>query len=327
MTDSNKNIPPYLNIANAIMKQIDSGEYKAGSRLPGAVRLAKMFNSSPVTANKALEYLEKNNVVQRNSRQGTFVQSRVKELKRILLPTSPHWYTESPQLISYLSGVIEEAAIQGIDIRLEPYSSENLETASSILDLDCQAILQIGEAGKTFPYNPLKKAGLPWVIVGVSDEMEFHTVSENRFKATYDLVMKMRADKLERIGMIANLRFKNHRACRDGYLEAMQDTGLNASLIRDSSPSTLEQSMLELINMEKIDALIIAGSMSVKCIAVLWRLGIKIPVGCFSESSISEMLRGETYYAELNHREAGKQAIDVLKRLVTGESIPKKQFI
>ena len=70
---SNEFIPYYYQIANLLRGKIESGELFAGMKLPKELDLSKHFGVSRVTLRQALAILEKEGLVTRERRKGTFV--------------------------------------------------------------------------------------------------------------------------------------------------------------------------------------------------------------------------------------------------------------
>ena len=70
---SNEFIPYYYQIANLLRGKIESGELFAGMKLPKELDLSKHFGVSRVTLRQALAMLEKEGLVTRERRKGTFV--------------------------------------------------------------------------------------------------------------------------------------------------------------------------------------------------------------------------------------------------------------
>ncbi len=68
--------PLQQQIADHLAQQIISGELPDKSRLPSTVELAKLYNVTPVTIHKSLQHLVKRQLIERRSRQGTFVRSQ-----------------------------------------------------------------------------------------------------------------------------------------------------------------------------------------------------------------------------------------------------------
>ena len=70
---SNEFIPYYYQIANLLRGKIESGELFAGMKLPKELDLSKHFGVSRVTLRQALAILEKEGLLTRERRKGTFV--------------------------------------------------------------------------------------------------------------------------------------------------------------------------------------------------------------------------------------------------------------
>lgn len=70
---SNEFIPYYYQIANHLRGKIESGELFAGMKLPKELDLSKHFGVSRVTLRQALAILEKEGLLTRERRKGTFV--------------------------------------------------------------------------------------------------------------------------------------------------------------------------------------------------------------------------------------------------------------
>lgn len=315
-------IPCYKAVADDLKRKIAAGEYQDGERLPGAIRLSKLYHVSSVTANKALETLEAAGHVARDARRGTFAQRHGHwVLNSVLIPVDKKWRDEAPQLLSYLAGIVEEAAGRNIQVRMEPLDSPRLDTAETIGKLGCQAILQLGKADAGFPYQASRRSDLPWLVVGVSEKMEQPVISEDREQAAFDLISAMRGAKLKRIGFIGDLSRPNHRVCRDGYLRATREEGTGSVLVRDADVASLDAALDELLTLGMIDGLMVCGSLLLKALNVLRLAKATLPIGGFAENVAMTALRGEIYLAELDHYETGREAVVRLARAVR-ENLP-----
>jgi len=68
-----KHIPRYAQIASYLRREIQQQVYAPGQSLPSQRSLAKRFNTSYVTAGKAIDLLVNEGLLRRRPRQGTFV--------------------------------------------------------------------------------------------------------------------------------------------------------------------------------------------------------------------------------------------------------------
>jgi GntR family transcriptional regulator len=68
--------PKYVIIQNYIIDKIEKGEYSIGDKIPSENELAKMFNVSRITSNKAVSDLEVMGIVERIRGKGTYIKSK-----------------------------------------------------------------------------------------------------------------------------------------------------------------------------------------------------------------------------------------------------------
>ena len=110
---SNEFIPYYYQIANLLRGKIESGELFAGMKLPKELDLSKHFGVSRVTLRQALAILEKEGLVTRERRKGTFVNRGGVKSKMI-----------------QLTGAVWEEEAGGVDIQV--ISIEDLDASSRL---------------------------------------------------------------------------------------------------------------------------------------------------------------------------------------------------
>lgn len=70
-------LPRYKEIQNYILEGISSGLFSGGSQIPTELALAKQFNVSRMTVNKAITELSQQKILERTARRGTFVIEKV----------------------------------------------------------------------------------------------------------------------------------------------------------------------------------------------------------------------------------------------------------
>lgn len=71
--------PLWLQIRHALSDRINSGAWAAGTRIPTELELAEHFDTSRMTANKAIQSLVHDGVLERRRRTGTIVARRAQE--------------------------------------------------------------------------------------------------------------------------------------------------------------------------------------------------------------------------------------------------------
>ena len=67
-------MPRHRAIYEALLEEIESGQYKPGERLPSEAALCERFDSSRITVAKALQTLQRDQLVTRRPGSGTYVQ-------------------------------------------------------------------------------------------------------------------------------------------------------------------------------------------------------------------------------------------------------------
>jgi len=95
-------IPLYHQLETIIRKKILSGEYPAGSLVPSEAALAKKYELSRITIRRALDLLEKDDLVVRKRGKGTFVSDKLPALKT-----------------SRLDGSIEDLIAMGVKTKIK----------------------------------------------------------------------------------------------------------------------------------------------------------------------------------------------------------------
>jgi LacI family transcriptional regulator len=72
--------PKYLHLADTLRSQIQSGELKAGDRLPSLVQMYRDHGATQATMHRAYELLEKDNLIERRGGSGVYVVEPEREL-------------------------------------------------------------------------------------------------------------------------------------------------------------------------------------------------------------------------------------------------------
>ena len=68
-----RNIPRYIQIADSLLDQIESGELEHGTRLPSERKLSKLFDVNRLTLRRALSRLETHGIITRQHGKGNYV--------------------------------------------------------------------------------------------------------------------------------------------------------------------------------------------------------------------------------------------------------------
>src|SRR5712671_6630226 len=78
----------YQHVAALIKKQIESGEYIPGERMPSIESLARSFDVAIVTVRQALALLERDGLIERQQGRGPFVSRTLKEKRWLKLESN-----------------------------------------------------------------------------------------------------------------------------------------------------------------------------------------------------------------------------------------------
>lgn len=89
MIDKESHVPIYLQIERILTQQIEQGILHSGDSIPSETVLAEQYKVSRMTARKAVDYLVRQGVVERQRGRGTFISQPTQELK-MALPLDRH---------------------------------------------------------------------------------------------------------------------------------------------------------------------------------------------------------------------------------------------
>ena len=89
MIDKHSHVPIYLQIERILTEQIELGTLHPGDSIPSEMVLAEQYQVSRMTARKAVDYLVRQGLVERQRGRGTFICQLTQELK-MALPLDSH---------------------------------------------------------------------------------------------------------------------------------------------------------------------------------------------------------------------------------------------
>jgi DNA-binding transcriptional regulator YhcF (GntR family) len=310
----------YSAIYTALKQQILSGAYPPGIKIPGHKLLAQQYNVSSITSNRALQELEKEGLVKRHQRQGTFVSVNSQEICSIALfmPSLPE--DHGSRLHAYITGCLERADHFGIRIHILNHLDvfklseimKNIHVNGAICPLRAEP-----EVAQWF-----SSENKPLVVIGKQEPPGENFVSIDYRECSRSLVQTMINDGFKRIGFLGNLSFINHRNVRNGYLDAVAPLSLGQTLIRDIDDNLLPGAVHELLKTE-IDALVVMGrNYPFKVVALPAFSKTKIQLGCFREAQEIDQLADIAYIADYSQIQAGNVAVDLLRDIYAGRISP-----
>lgn len=87
-------IPLYHQLADLLMAEIDSGQYKKGDMLPSEIRIAKGYGIGRPTVRQAMSVLLKKGLIERKRGAGTFVKERSRQVDLFSLSGTSQAFSE-----------------------------------------------------------------------------------------------------------------------------------------------------------------------------------------------------------------------------------------
>ena len=148
-------------IVRSLRRQIVEGAYPAGSQLPVRTAMEKQFQASPLTVQRALDYLAKEGFVEARGRHGTYVVDHPPHLSHYALifprrPEHPDW-NRFWTALSNEARQSEQAGPRRIQIYHIPETdASGPETRMLLADLEHDRL-----AGLIFPFYPGFLDGTP----------------------------------------------------------------------------------------------------------------------------------------------------------------------
>ena len=110
MENVNPGVPQYIQIADSLLNQIESGELAPGTRLPPERQLSELFDVNRLTLRRALSKLEAQGLIIRKHGKGNFI-------------AEPKIERQTGQLVSFTNGMQRRGLAPGakvIDIEQRP---------------------------------------------------------------------------------------------------------------------------------------------------------------------------------------------------------------
>lgn len=161
MGTSVKKIPKYLAIAKDLIRQIESGYFPVGSKLPTLRNLASTLNVSYLTVNSAINNLEKEGFISKRQGSGIVVNQDRKRQKYqqvgFFMPTTGHVYSSlSARIIHQLNiNNIHSVPLCTMGLNVDndlSYEEKNIE---KYLNMDLKSIIISGT--RFFPFKYYRK--------------------------------------------------------------------------------------------------------------------------------------------------------------------------
>jgi DNA-binding LacI/PurR family transcriptional regulator len=310
----------YNRLIKAVTDKIRSGACPPGSKLPGQLAMAKEYDVSPITSERALRELERLGLARRIARSGSYVPENPRLISEIIMLLPPRWSGAEPppQITDYINGAMTGAAEAGVPCHIIGFESVSPQ------DTGAEMFAGRGVIFLAFEDAPLmgllKKAGTPFVCAGIDARTADLCAVEDRRKAAAALTRAMRSCGAKRIVCAVNMSASNHRAVKEGYLAAAESEGFEP-LVIDANDGNIAVLARQLLNgAARPDAFIIMGAqMPVAALAALMEASPRPMLGVFSENSTVLQLKETAFVAEYSQTETGKNAVGLLLSAAAGK--------
>lgn len=311
----------YMQVVNQIRHKIRTGQYAPGAKLPGHLMIAREFSVSAITANRALVELEKQGLIVRKERSGSFVSQDLDFISDVVVIMERQLDCESQQPLEYWQGITAAAEEQGISIQVVCVSDPKIEEIIEFKPSVGLGIITLCEL-PDFLMRKFKKTGIPYVCIGHRIDQAYYCVSEDHSRAAIELVEAMIEDGCKCIGYIGDLYSTNHRIVRDGYVEATRKLGIGYRCIRDASGQPASDILNDLLDSEPdLDGLVVMGGrLPFAVFPEFFSKARDVKLAVLTEDSTVLQLRENAYVAYYSQRETGKLALDLLREIASGGS-------
>ena len=287
----------YLEIIESLRKDIGSGRYRPGARLPSEAELVRKFKVSRMTVVKAIQQLQQEGLVSRRVGSGTFASGFDSDQGRIfglLIPDLGQTEIFEP----ICRGMMRSPFLPSHSLswgHALPSSTHKEEEAEQL----CQRYIEQGVAGVFFAplefssrqdvnsriLSALRKAKVPVVLLdrdftNYPDRSNYDLVSLNNRRAGYVVTEHLVRQGAARIAFLArehSAETVEHRIV--GYREALitHDLPIPKSMILRGDPS--DPSFVEsALRQNPIDAIMCANDhTAANLMQTLIALGVRVP--------------------------------------------------
>ncbi len=273
--------PLYLEIAQILQGQIESGELQPGQKLSGERQLAREFGVSPVTMSRALTELAKRGLVNRTPGAGTYVQANVVSRREqpisqmeIVVDTSP---ITQPYANHYMgpvmSGVQEIAATHGFGIRFVNDGGELLKPEDIRAN---QGLLLLGPLADRLEQAIMLSRLRPVVACGVRwGHAQVTCVDSDNVAAASQVVHYLVRLGHRQLALLTSPPNRNDTIDRiAGYQQAVLECGLNDSV--DRLLTTNDPSVMGSDSQRQFDAMMTSRSAPTAIFVTEYTLALQV---------------------------------------------------
>ncbi len=353
----NNNVTLYNKIVEYLKDKIAKGEYQPSDKLPTEAELSNLFNVSRITSKRALEELEKQNLIVRKRGSGSFVADRVDEVSprdsepvkiiNMIIPLE----AINVCLLDIIKGASDVLTANGYQLAVENIVSDRNKEREMIRQLrqkEIQGVIYypIFDVGNLDLLYNLSIQKYPIVTIDkYFSDIDISSVVTDNFGGAYDAVDYLCRLGHKKIAYLAITQLENESSVRQrffGYCKALYDNGIqyDESLVKvgfdvntDSDLSQAEQqkkikAMSDLL-LSLLDRGVTAihtenDNVAIMLINVCNEIGIKIPeqlsVVGFDNLALSGYVSVPLTTISQNFYEIGKRSAEIVLDKIKGDS-------
>ena len=309
----------YENIVKDLIERIRRGEFPTGDKLPGQFALAKEYDVSAITANRALDELKKLGFIERHQRSGSFISTKLRFIRRIIILTSHDSATPGLWLRYYWDELCRINEANGVSTIIMKKTDPEFRTMLQQEKFSTGVIL----AGfdDRFLVEWLENNAIPYLVLGLRAQNGRFNVTENRLDAGKKLFQRLYCDGIRNAVFIGNLDQPNHR-------EALDGCRLGVSLHHDSNlyeinaEATTSASLLGQLKSlaPHPDAILIMGSgLPLQMFPPLSKLLNECRFGFFTETPDILNFKDLAYLAVYSQQQTAVLATAMLEEIASGQ--------
>jgi GntR family transcriptional regulator, arabinose operon transcriptional repressor len=334
-------------VAEALARAIQDGEYGTQSRLPSERVLAQRFRATRHGIRQAITALERNGLLRRVKNSGTFVQPPESPLKegakaplRVINALESHW--PGPSFLTFVRDALLEGYTRALDptdirMRFMQVPKEDGDFNALFLDripLREQGVI-LGNAAPPRLMRWLLERKIPFVVrfyreYNRDDLPDHHSIFVKRRAAGHDGTKYLLDLGHERIAFMGGSSDRANTLMVEGYEAAMMLAG-KPTLSRyicdlhvNEIPAAIEPAMRLLDQSPRPTAIMAeTDAMALGALEAAKRLGIRVPeeLSIIGFNNQPESAESDPPLTTMDHRKRvlGKRVVEMLIAAASGE--------
>jgi len=282
------------------------------------------------TRQRVLDYIELHNYKPSAVAKG-LAKSRTYNIG-IVLPVDL-MSSDLPFFPKALKGISEVAAEEEYDVILTLVDVNDLSQLNRVIEnqkVDCMILMRT--LCKDRPAERLKKSGLPFVAIGMSDDPDIYQIDNDHVEACRELTSILLMKGLKKIAIVTgNMNFVINRKRLDGFFKAHRELGIpvdDSLVFTDVDSPLLAARVTDSILMRHANCIIgTDDSLTVQIKDKLDEEDVYIPedmrLASFYDSQLLAGSKTGITCIKFDVEQLGREACRVLLRRIRGEDVPR----